>query len=231
MSKNSKTQQESVDSVESINQTLSSTEQWIERNRKWLLISVVAVVAVVLGVIGYRNMVMAPREHDSQVQAIYATQQFHKDSFELALNGDGNGLGFLQLIEDYPSTKIGNLAHYYAGVCYMELGQYEEALAQLKAYEADDKMLAPIALGAAGDCLVELGKEEEGLSYYKKAAGYKENILTAPIYLMKQGILYERGEKWSEALAAYKTIKNDYPESQQARDIEKFISRAEQQNK
>ncbi|PIE84408.1 MAG: hypothetical protein CSA07_02580 [Bacteroidia bacterium] len=231
MSKNSKKQQENVDSVESLDQTLGSTEQWIERNRKWLLIAVLGVVVVVLGVLGYRNMVAGPRERDSQVQAVFATQQFHKDSFELALNGDGNSLGFLQLMEDYPGTKIANLAHYYAGICYMELGRYEEALTQLKAYEVQDKMLAPIALGATGDCLVELGREEEGMAYYSKAAGYKENILTTPIYLMKQGILHERSGKWEEALAAYRTIKNDYPESQQARDIDKFIGHAEQQGK
>ena len=46
---------------------------------------------------------------------------FEKDSFNLALNGDLNSAGFIDIADDYSSTKTGKLANYYAGICYLNL--------------------------------------------------------------------------------------------------------------
>lgn len=231
MATNHHNHQHEADGVENIEAALTSTEQFIEKNRRWLLYGIIVIIAVVSGYIAYQNFVVRPRNSNAQEQAIFAQQQFAKDSFNVALNGDGNNLGFLQLIEDYAGTKIGNLAYYYAGVCYRNLGEYQKAIDFLQDYSLEDEMIAPIALGAMGDCYVELGQENKAIEQYQKAVGYTDNILTAPIFLMKQGILFEKAGKWNEALGVYKTIKDSYPESQQAREVAKFIARAEQQGK
>ncbi len=228
MASNKHNQQNEVDGVESIESALTTTEQFIEKNQRWLLYGVIFIVLVVVGVLSYRHFVIKPRNSNAQEQAIFAQKQFAKDSFNVALNGDGNSLGFLQIIEDYSSTEIGNLAHYYAGICYLNLGEYQKALEFLEEYSLEDEMIAPIALGAMGDCYVELDLLDKALGSYGKAVAYKQNILTTPIFLMKQGILYEKAGEWRKALEVYETIRDSYPSSQQAREIPKFIARAQQ---
>lgn len=211
--------------VESIENALTHTEQYLEKNRKWLLIAVAVLVLLVLGYIAYSNLYSKPHELEAQVQAYYAEQQFAKDSFQVALNGDGNNLGFLQVLQDYSGTKMGNLCRYYAGICYRELGDLDNAIKYLKEYSLVDKMLAPVALGAIGDCYVEKGDAATGLTYYSKAIGYSENSLTTPVFLQKRALLYEGMAKWQDALNDYQLIKDSYPRSAQARDIDKFIER------
>lgn len=217
--------EEQAKGVESIESALTHTEQYLEKNRKWLLLGVAVLVLLVVGYIAYTNWYSKPRELEAQGQAFFAEQQFGKDSFQVALNGDGNNLGFLQLMDEYSGTKLGNLSRYYAGICYRELGDLNKAIEYLKAYSLEDEMLAPIALGAIGDCYIEQGNTTEGLAYYAKAIEYKTNTLTTPIFLLKRAIVYENQEKWQEALKDYELIKDAYPRSSQARDIDKFIER------
>ena len=127
MARNQKVE-EQPKGVESIENALTHTEQYLEKNRKWLLIGVGVLVLLVVGYIAYSNLYSKPRELEAQVQAFYAEQQFGKDSFQVALNGDGNNLGFLQLLDDYSGTKMGNLSRYYAGICYRELGDLDNAI-------------------------------------------------------------------------------------------------------
>lgn len=225
MAKND-TKGQQAEGVEALDAALTRTERYLEKNRKWLVIGLLAIVLIITGYLGYRHFYMAPLEEEAQRQAFFAQQQFEKDAYALALNGDGNNLGFLALIDEYGRTKIGNLSRYYAGICYRELGNFDSAILLLERYKIVDEMVAPIALGALGDCYVEKGDLDRGLTYYNKASDYKENTLTAPIFLMKKaGILEGKGD-WKGAIAAYETIKTQYPRSNQARLIDKYIERA-----
>ena len=215
-------------SVEALENALTRTEQYIESNQKSLTIIVIAIVVIIGAYLGYKKLYLAPMESEAQEQVFTAERYFEQDSFKLALNGDGNNPGFLKLIEKYGPTKVANLSQYYAGISYRELGQYEEAIKHLKKFDASDKVIRPIALGAIGDCYVELEKYEDGASFYKKAASYDDNSFTAPIYLLKAGVVYEKLGKYSDAVKVYETIKKDYPQSTEARDIEKYIERAKQ---
>ena len=212
--------------VQSIEGALSTTEQFIERNRKWMLLAVLVLVVVVSGYLAYRHFVAMPREEQAQNQIYPAQQQFEKDSFAVALNGDGNNLGFLQVMEEYSSTRTANLARYYAGICYRELGEWDKAIEMLKSYRTSDEMVAPVAMGALGDCYMEKGETDKALDYYTRAASYVKNRLTTPIFLMKRAMVLEQKGAWGDALAAYETVRRDYPSSTQARTVEKFIARA-----
>ncbi|HSH52872.1 MAG TPA: tetratricopeptide repeat protein [Bacteroidales bacterium] len=224
MSKKKVSEQDQFQSVEN---ALSRTEHYIEQNQKSLTIIVLAIIVIVGGYLGYQKFVVLPQEKEAQSQMWMAEQYFARDSFNLALHGDGNYLGFLDIVDEYGITKSANLANYYIGISYLHLGQYEQAIEYLKAFESDDEMVAPIAYGAIGDAYMELEEPAEALKFYEKAVAKSDNEFTTPIYLMKVGFVYEQNQNYEKALEAYQTIKNDFPESAEGRQIEKYIARVE----
>jgi tetratricopeptide (TPR) repeat protein len=153
-----------------------------------------------------------------------AEQYFEKDSFKLALNGDGANYGFIDIIDEYGFTKAANLAHYYAGISLMKTGQFEEAISHLEKFDADDIMVGSVAMGAIGDCYAELKDIEKAASFYMKAGLRKPNEFTSPIFLKKAAFAYEELKNYDKALKAYEKIKKDYPESQEGKVAEKYIT-------
>jgi tetratricopeptide (TPR) repeat protein len=158
---------------EQIDETLSKTEQFIEDNQKNLMRGVGVVVAIVALFIGYQNLYIAPMEKEAQVDMFMAELYFQKDSFNLALNGDGQYLGFLDIAEEYSSTKAGALANYYAGIAYLNIGDYENSIEYLGDFSSDDLVLSALALGCIGDAYMELADTDNALSYYEDAAEKK----------------------------------------------------------
>lgn len=216
------------ENLEAVEHALSSTERFIEDNQKPLTYIVLAVIIAIGGFLGVKKFIISPKEKEAQAQIFMAESYFEKDSFNLALNGDGNYLGVLDIIDNYKFTKTGNLAKYYAGISYLRLGQYEEAIKYLQQFKSKDDMIKPIATGAIGDAYVELENLDKGVQYYIEAANDAENSLLTPLYLQKAGKILEVQGKPSEALKHYKRIKLDYPDSNEGRQIDKYIARAEQ---
>ena len=156
---------------------------------------------------------------------------FEKESYEAALNGDGNYLGFTEVYDQYKSTKTGKLAAYYAGISYMKLGKYQEAIDYLNKFSGKDDILAPMALGAIGDCYMELDNTNEAAAYYEKASNKSKNDFTGPMFLTKAGMTYEILGDYAKALNCYKTLKADYPLSNEAFEISKNIANMEEKLK
>lgn len=213
--------------AEALENALTRTEQYIENNQKSLTIIVLAVVVIIGTFLAYTRLYIAPMEKEAQSQAFAAEQYFERDSFSLALNGDGNYLGFLDIIDSYGPTKVANLSHYYAGISYRQLGDFEKAIEHLQRFSTKDDMVKSVALGALGDCYVELEDLKEGAGYYIKAAEVAENDFTSPIYLMKAGVVYEELGSYDKALKAYQEIKEKFPRSAEGREIEKYITRVD----
>lgn len=211
---------------EAVEHALSRTEQYIEENKKSLTIIVAAIIVVVGGYILYNKLLLSPRETDAQSQIYRAEQYFAADSLVLALEGDGDALGFIDIIDEYGMTNTANLAEYYAGICYLRLGEYEDAIEHLKQFDSNDKLVSVIALGAIGDAYVELGDYEEAVSFFEKAANKNKNDFTSAIYLKKAGLVYEELDDYKKAISSYEKIKKQYPESDEARDIDKYIEAA-----
>jgi len=220
-----KNKEVTTDSFENVEHALSKTEQFIEDNQKTLSIITLALILIVGGYWGLKKLYFQPLEQEA-LNSIYAAQNyFERDSFKLALNGDGNSLGFLDVIDEYGSTNPGELAQYYAGICYLHIGDYEQAIEYLSDFSSDDELINATKDGAIGDANLELGNKEEAISYYEKAADI-DNEVTAPTYLMKLGLLYEDMGNKSKALEAYSMIKKQYKSSPEARSIDKYITRA-----
>ncbi len=223
----SKSKGKKEDNLEVVEHALTNTEHFIEQNQRNITIAVIVVVAVVGIFLGYKRFIVAPKEKEAQSQMFAAEGYFEKDSFNLALNGDGNYLGFLDIIDQYKATKSGKLARYYSGISYLKLGKFQEAIDQLKKFNMKDQMVGPISKGAIGDAYCELGRTDEAVDYYLKAARLEPNNFVTPIYLMKAAELLEANKEFSKALPLYKEIQKDYPESTEGRKIEKYIARAE----
>jgi len=214
------------DKFESIESALTRTERYVEENQKSLTIIVGAIVIAVGIYFGFTKWYLNPREEEAQKQMFVAEQYFEKDSFNLALNGIGSYPGFLTIIDDYGLTKSAKLANYYAGICYKNLGKFNEAIDLLKKFDSDDKMISNIALGAIGDCYSEINNPDEAVKYYKRAANNVKNDFTSPIYLMRAGILLEEKGNFKEAVSIYETIQEKYSKTYEGQQIEKYIVRA-----
>ena len=216
------------DQFAQIEETLSKTEQYIEDNQKSLMIIVSAIVVVIAFFIGYQNLYIAPLEKEAQVDMFMAELYFQKDSFNLALNGDNSTyLGFIEIADEYSGTKVGELANYYAGLSYLNTGDFENAIEYLNDFSSDDIVLSSLALGCIGDAYMELEDADNALSYYEDAASYTDNEFTTPRYMLKQAMIHESNGDYDDALALYKGIEEDYKSSREGNGIEKYIARAE----
>jgi tetratricopeptide (TPR) repeat protein len=210
--------------ISSVEETLTKTEQFLEANYKSLLI-VLGVIVVLVGLVWLGKIYLNKRNDEAQSQIYQAERYLEIDSLKLALNGDGNYLGFLDIAKNYKFTNTGNLALYSAGICYLHLGDYQEAIDYLNKYTKKDKVIGSLAIGAIGDAYVELGNTEKGISKYLEAADYAKNSFNTPIFLMKAAELYELSSKYPEALKLYQRIENEYPESTEGMTMDKYIAR------
>lgn len=212
--------------IVAVEEALSSSEQFIEKNQQILTYIVVGIIVVILAFFGYKKYVMAPKEKTAEVAIFNAQYYFEQDSLDLALEGDGVNAGFLEIIDDYGSTKEGNLAKYYAGICYLNKGEYETAIDYLKKFSSDDQVLSGMALGAIGDSYMQLGDANTAADYYIKAANINKNDFVSPAFLVKAGWSYEIMGNWQKALDTYEGIKKEFPKAKESRDMDKFIARA-----
>lgn len=213
--------------LENVNEALSTTGQWIEKNSNLISWVVLGIVAVVLGCIAINNYVIKPHALEAQNENAKAEAYFLQGDYEKALNGDdAECLGFEQIANDYRRYQAGELAALYAGICYFQLGDYEQAANYIKRFSAQDLTIDPAAHQLLGDAYVELGEYDKAISAYRKAAR-SGNELIAPMSLKKEGLVYlKKGDK-DAAKSVFTAIKNDYPTSTEAQDIDKYIALAE----
>lgn len=215
---------ENPTTISSVEETLTKTEHYLEENYKTLLIGL-GVIVLLVGLIWLGKLYLNKRNSEAQSQMFQAERYLEIDSLKLALNGDGNYLGFLDIAKDYKFTNSGNLAKYCAGICYFHLGNYNEAIDFLDKYSKKDKVIGSLAIGATGDAYVELGDLDKAVSKYVEAADYGVNSFNTPLFLMKAGELYELKGKYPDALKLYERIETEYPESTEGTTIEKYIAR------
>ncbi len=201
------------------------TENYIEQNRKSLLFIVGGVVLLVGIYFGWKYFYQKPRSDEASGKMYKAEMYFAKDSFKLAINGSGDTAGFASITDDYGMTSAGNISKYYLGVSYLRTGQFDKAIATLQDFDSDDMFLGAMALGLIGDAYMEQGKSDDAIAAYLKAAKKNPNKFTSPVYLKKAGYAYEDKGQKEEALKVYEQIKVEFPESQEATQVDKYIAR------
>lgn len=222
MAENKNQTQEQLKTIE---ESLTKAEMYVEENKNNLMTVVLAIVIGFSGFFAYDRFYVQPKENNAATEMYNAESNFGQSKFQEALDGDEQFAGFLEIIDSYGGTKAANLAEYYAGICYLRLGDAESAIEHLDNFSSDDEILAPLAKAAIGDAFSELGQNEEALNYYINAAELRTNDFTTPIFLMKAGnAAYTLGD-YDNALELYTRIKNEFESSKEGQKIDKYIAR------
>lgn len=206
-------------------EVLSKSEALIIKYKKPIIAVIAAIVIIMVCSMAYNTYIVEPKEKEAAEAMFAAETAFTAKDFETALNGDGVNLGFLQIADEYSSTAAGNLANAYAGIALAQLGRHEEAIEKLEAFDGDDQLLAPAALGTLGSCYAHTGDADAAIENFIEAADKADNNTISPFYLLQAGNIYEQQGKASKALELYEEIKNDYATSSIAMDIDKYINR------
>ncbi|WP_420319833.1 tetratricopeptide repeat protein [Flagellimonas sp.] len=215
-----------------LDESASKTEAWVQRNQNYILGAIGAIALGVLGYLAYGEFIQKPKEASAANELFYPQQYFDqaltnetaKDSlFTLALNGAEGKYGFLDIIEEYKGTKAANLAQYSAGMTYLNLQQYDNAISHLEDFSSDDAVLGAMAKGGIGDAFSQLDQPEDALDYYEKAIAHSTNEFTTPRFLYKAGVIaIDLGQK-EKALGFFERIKDEFSASQEANGIDALI--------
>ncbi|EAR12033.1 hypothetical protein PI23P_11887 [Polaribacter irgensii 23-P] len=221
--------------LNTLEETATKSEKWIETNSKPLFSALVGIVVLFLCFLGYTKYVSQPNELEAANELAFPRKFYDQASkagvgidslLMLGLEGADGNYGFLDIAASYSGTSAGNLANYYAGVSYLEMKQYDKAIEYLENFDSEDEMLGPVALGAVGDAFADINQAEQALEYYEKAAKKKNNDFTAPLFLYKAGMTAMQLEEFDKAATLFTKIKENYPTSTEAKDVEKFINAA-----
>lgn len=218
-----------------LDETASRSEQWIEKNSKALFYGLIIVIAAILGFLGYQSFVVEPAETKASNELAFPRKHFDEamaatsgiDSLlNLGLQGADGKYGFTDIAKKYSGTKAGNVANYYAGVSYLKMKEYQLAIDFLDKFDSDDEILGPTALGAIGDAFADLDQQDQALDYYEKAANKKDNEFTTPLFLFKAAKTAMDLGEFAKAEKFFTKIKDKYPTTDIGRDIEKYINSA-----
>ena len=219
-----------------LDETASRSEKWIEKNSKVLFGALVTMVVIFLAFLGYNNYIVEPNEMEASNELAFPRKYFDEattagssnvDSLlRLGLEGADGNYGFLDIADSYSGTDAGNLANYYAGVSYLQMKEYDKAIEYLGKFDSDDEMLGPVALGAIGDAFSDINQPEDALDYYEKAANKQDNEFTTPMFLYKAAQTAMSLKQFSKAESLFSRIEKEYPDSEQGKDVEKFINAA-----
>ncbi len=224
MANTEQNQEQEQDQLENVESSLGRAEMFVEENRQTFLLVIGIAVAIMLGVWAYFKFIKGPKETNAAAQMHQAELYLERDSVKFALEGDGNYPGFLGIIDDYSGTKAANNAKYYAGACYIKLGQYDEAIKMLEGFSSSDPMLEPLSIGLIGDAYMEKGDVDKAVSNYNKAVSKAgENKFVAPYMMLKLAVAYEKQQKLQDALNVYEKLKANFPSSAEGREALKMI--------
>jgi tetratricopeptide (TPR) repeat protein len=199
---------------------------WEKNSKKIITVSVVIIV-VVGGYLGYKNLVQLPKEQKANEELFAAENYFRKDSFNLALNGSGSTPGFLKVISKYSGTNAANLAHYYAGASYLQMGEFQKAVDQLSDFSAKGaKQVEAKAEGLLGDAYAELKKNDDAIAHYKNAGTiFEEDQAISSEYLFRGAMLSEMTGKTDQAIELYQLLKDNYPRTDKGFIVDKYLAR------
>ena len=205
----------------------SKGEEFFNEHKNVIIGAISVLFILFAGYYYYSRIHLPEQERLAQDDMFMAVRYFEQDSLDKAINGYGTFLGFVDIVEDYGSTKVGNQAKYYLGISYLKKGMYNDALDMLGDFDADDTFLQCVAIGASGDAYSELGEKEKAVNHYVEAAECNPNDLISPVYLKKAGMLSMDMGKYDEAVKLFSRIKTEFKNSQEAAEVDRFIAMAQ----
>jgi tetratricopeptide (TPR) repeat protein len=205
--------------------TVGKLESFYEVNKKMISTATTVILVVIVGYFAYTKLYKGPAEDKASTALSIPQLYFQADSLNMALNGDGKNLGFEKITKKYSGTAAGNLAYYYKGMCELKMGDYKNAIKSFKEFDGKGTMLGHQAYGALGQAYLESGDNANAIENFKKATEDKNDVLITPMYLYYLGLAYQAGGKVNEAKEAFKRVRDEYPKSMQAREMDKELAR------
>lgn len=213
--------------LENISEALSSSEQFIEKNHKAIMIGLGAIIIVVLAILAYHNLYLKPKNEKAQAAIFKGERYFQNRQDSLALFGDGNDyIGFEEVMNQYGGTKTADLARAYAGISYSRLGDNEKALNYLEKFKGGDKLITPAVSGAVGDVYMNLGQSDKAAAIFMKAAINADDNMLSPIYYQKAGFAYLHAQMYDKAIETFEMLKKRYMNSPEGQEADKYIEEA-----
>ena len=205
-----------------IDQPISKIEEALQKkeNQKMIIYGIIAIILFVAIIFGWRWM--SQRNNENAQNEIWKSELlFDQGQYEQALEG------FEAVIEEYGSTRAGNTAKAYAGLCSKNLGNYEDAIKFLQDFDGNDNVIAPAILSALGDCYVDKENPDysKAAQTFEQAAKAANNAQYSPLFLRKAGLAYEAAGDSKNALKTYQNIKDNWAETSIAQSIDKYIER------
>lgn len=215
-----------LENPDALAEKLEGAEHWVEKHPKTIFGIAGVILLVVGGYFGF-NYYKSSQDAEAQREMFQAVYYFEADSLALALNGDGNNLGFIDIIEEYKFSDAANLAHFYAGVSYLKQGKFDAAILYLEDFSSNDLLVQARAYSLIGDAYMEQQNFEDAVSYYNKAANYKPNKYYSPAYLLKVALAYEKLNQNDKAKEAYSKIITEFWDSAEYQNAVKLKARLE----
>jgi|SRR6218665_258728 len=212
--------------VENSDVAVAKAKDFWTRNSKVILGVGTVLLVAVAGFWGYKHFVVAPKEEKAADAMFKAESYYGMDSTQKALNGDGQYPGFLKIMSQYSGTEAANLAHFYAGSCYLKLNDNQNAVKHLKDFSTDAKQIQQRAYKLLGDAYADLGNNKEALNSYKKAAHHfeKDDASSAEALFMAAYFAGNVMKDSKEAISLYKELKEKYPLTQQGFEADKYLA-------
>lgn len=217
------------DSNEKLKELVNDAEYFFERYRNVIFGALGGLVLLVGGYLGYNQFIKGPKEQKAMDAIYFAQEMFSIDSFRLALSGNGSKLGFEAIANTYGGTGAGNTANFYAGVCHLNLGDFQKAVDYLGKFDSEDALLTARQYGCMGDAYAELQQMDKAIESYQKAGDATDNELTTPVYWYRAALALELKSDKKAALDLFKKVHEQYPNSQEGMAAETAIAKLEQQ--
>ena len=205
-----------------IDQPISKIEEALQKkeNQKMIIYGIIAIILFVAIIFGWRWM--SQRNNENAQNEFWKSELlFDQGQYEQALEG------FEAVIEEYGSTRAGNTAKAYAGLCSKNLGNYEDAIKFLQDFDGNDNVIAPAILSALGHCYVDKENPDysKAAQTFEQAAKAANNAQYSPLFLRKAGLAYEAASDQKNALKTYQNIKDNWAETSIAQSIDKYVER------
>lgn len=205
-------------------EVLGKSEAFVIKNKNTFIGVIVAIVVVVCGYLAYNTFIAEPKEAEAAKAIFKAEQYFVNGDFETALNGDGINAGLLQVIDENRGTDAANMAYAYAGLCYAQQQNYDEAINYLEKYDGNDRLVSPMVKRALGNCYAHQENIDKAIKLLLQAADEADNVTVSPKCLFDVAAMYEKQGKTDKAVELYNRIKNEYPQAPEAVNIDRFIN-------
>ena len=105
---------------------------------------IIGILVLVLAILAFNRFYLQKKNAEASAQIVQPIQWYMQGdtaSLNMALEGDGENDGFLDIASSYKLTKTANTANYYAGLTYLKLGKKDEAMDYLKKFKQKEDVL------------------------------------------------------------------------------------------